>query len=149
MFTTSLISKRHVAKSLSWRFIGSLDTLLFAWLVTGSFSDGLNVSIITTFTKLLWYYLHEQVWFKSSMADSNKRHILKTFSWRLVGSVDTIFFAWLLTENPITSLKIGLFATISKMLLYFGHEKLWYKINFGLDQSIKNKRLAKQKFTKQ
>ena len=53
MFTTSLISKRHVAKSLSWRFIGSLDTLLFAWLVTGSFSDGLNVSIITTFTKLL------------------------------------------------------------------------------------------------
>ena len=83
------------------------------------------------------------------MADSNKRHILKTFSRRLVGSVDTIFFAWLLTENPITSLKIGLFATISKMLLYFGHEKLWYKINFGLDQSIKNKRLAKQKFTKQ
>ena len=145
MFATLKISKRHVAKSLSWRFIGSLDTLLFAWLVTGNFSAGLNVSLVTTITKLVWYYIHEQFWFKSSIADSNKRHLIKTFSWRFVGTIDTIIFAWLLTGNPLTGLKIGLFETLSKMLLYFGHEKLWYKINFGLDQRIKNKRLAKKK----
>jgi uncharacterized membrane protein len=139
------ISKRHIAKSLSWRLIGSLDTLVFAWLVTGSFSEGLNVSLLTTFTKLIWYYIHEQLWFKSSMADSNKRHIVKTFSWRLVGTVDTILFGWLLTGNPFLGLKIGLFETVSKMLLYFGHEKLWYKINYGLDRRIKAKRLAKLK----
>ena len=45
MFATLKISKRHVAKSLSWRVIGSLDTLLFAWLVTGNFSDGLNDNV--------------------------------------------------------------------------------------------------------
>ena len=139
------ISKRHIAKSLSWRLIGSLDTLVFAWLVTGSFSEGLNVSLLTTFTKLIWYYIHEQLWFKSSMVDSNKRHIVKTFSWRLVGTVDTILFGWLLTGNPFLGLKIGLFETVSKMLLYFGHEKLWYKINYGLDRRIKAKRLAKLK----
>ena len=92
MFATLKISKRHVAKSLSWRFIGSLDTLLFAWLVTGNFSDGLNVSLVTTITKLVWYYIHEQFWFKSSVADSNKRHIIKTFSWRFVGTIDTCCF---------------------------------------------------------
>jgi uncharacterized membrane protein len=139
------ISKRHIAKSLSWRLIGSLDTLVFAWLVTGSFSEGLNVSLLTTFTKLIWYYIHEQLWFKSSMEDSNKRHIVKTFSWRLVGTVDTILFGWLLTGNPFLGLKIGLFETVSKMLLYFGHEKLWYKINYGLDRRIKAKSLAKLK----
>ena len=105
------ISKRHVAKSLSWRFIGSLDTLLFAWLITGSFSEGLNVSLVTTFTKLIWYYLHEHVWFKSNMSDSNKRHIIKTFSWRLVGSLDTIIFGWIITiifhaQNTIAFLKL-------------------------------------------
>ena len=42
-------------------------------------------------------------------------------------------------------LKIGLFETISKMILYFGHEKLWYKINFGLDKRNKAKRLKKIK----
>ena len=46
LFKKLKISKRHVAKSLSWRVIGSLDTLLFAWLVTGNFSDGLNVSLV-------------------------------------------------------------------------------------------------------
>ena len=127
------LNKRHVAKSLSWRFIGSLDTLLFAWLVTGNFSYGLNVSLITTVTKLVWYYIHEQLWFKSSMADSIKRHIIKTVSWRFVGTIDTIVFGWIITGDPLIGLKIGLFFFFSKMLLYFGHEKLWYKINFGLD----------------
>ena len=137
------ISKRHVAKSLSWRLIGSIDTLLFAWLVTGSFYEGLNVSLLTTFTKLIWYYIHEQVWFRSSVKDSNKRHILKTFSWRFIGTLDTIIFGWFITGNPFIGLKIGLFETVSKMLLYFGHEKLWYKINYGLDLRNKGQRLKK------
>jgi uncharacterized membrane protein len=141
MFNKLKISKRHLAKSLTWRFIGSIDTLVFAWLVTGSIKEGLNVSLITTFTKLIWYYIHEQVWFKSSLADSNKRHIIKTFSWRFFGTIDTVVFAWLIIGNPLIGLKIGLFETVSKMLLYFGHEKLWYRINYGLDLRNKRKRL--------
>ena len=145
MFKKLKISRRHVAKSLSWRCIGTIDTFIFAWLITRDVTEGINLSGITTITKLVWYYFHEQIWFKSSITDSNKRHILKTFSWRLVGSLDTIIFAWLLTGNPLTGLKIGLFETVSKMLLYFGHEKLWYKINFGLDKRIKARRLDKLK----
>jgi uncharacterized membrane protein len=141
MFNKLKISKRHLAKSLTWRCIGSIDTLIFAWLVTGSVKEGLNVSLITTFTKLIWYYIHEQVWFKSSLADSNKRHIIKTFSWRFFGTIDTVVFGWLITGNPLIGLKIGLFETFSKMLLYFGHEKLWYKINYGLDKRNRSIRL--------
>ena len=140
------LSKRHILKSLSWRFIGTVDTFIFAFIITGDLNGGVKLSGITTITKLIWYYIHEQFWFKSSMADSNKRHIVKTFSWRFVGTIDTVLFGWILTGNPLIGLKIGLFETLSKMLLYFGHEKLWYKINFGLDQRIKNKRLAKKKF---
>ena len=139
------ISKRHVAKSLSWRFIGTIDTFIFAWLITGDVNEGINLSGITTITKIVWYYFHEQIWFKSSVKDSNKRHILKTLSWRLVGTLDTIIIALLLTGNPLTGLKIGLFETISKMILYFGHEKLWYKINFGLDIRNRAKLIKKNK----
>jgi uncharacterized membrane protein len=145
MFTKLKISKRHIAKSLTWRFIGSIDTLIFAWLITGNFNEGLNVSAITTITKVIWYYIHEQLWFKSSLTDSNKRHLLKTFSWRLVGTIDTVLFGWLITGNPLIGLKIGLFETVSKMVLYFWHEKLWYKINYGLNQRIKARRLVNLK----
>lgn len=139
------ISKRHIAKSLTWRLVGTIDTFVFAWLITGDFSNGISISGITTFTKLVWYYIHEHLWFNSSITDSNKRHILKTFTWRGVGTLDTVLFVWLITGNPFTGLKIGGIETVSKMLLYFGHEKLWYKINFGLDMRNKEKRLKKIK----
>ena len=139
------IFKRHIAKSFSWRLIGTLDTLVFSWLITGDLSEGLSISGITTFTKLVWYYIHERLWYNSLITNSNKRHILKTFSWRGIGTVDTIFFGWLITGNPMTGLKIGVIETLSKMLLYYGHEKLWYRINYGLDQRNILKQINKQK----
>ena len=137
------IFKRHIAKSLTWRLIGTLDTLVFSWLITGDLGEGLSISVFTTFTKLVWYYMHERLWYNSLITDSNKRHILKTFSWRGIGTVDTIFFGWLITGNPLTGLKIGVTETISKMLLYYGHEKLWYRINYGLDQRNRLKQINK------
>ena len=139
------IFKRHIAKSFSWRLIGTLDTLVFSWLITGDLSEGLSISGITTFTKLVWYYMHERLWYNSSIKDSNKRHIIKTFSWRGIGPIDTIFFGWLITGNPLTGLKIGVLETLSKMLLYYGHEKLWYRINYGLDERNRLKQINKQK----
>ena len=138
-------SKRHFAKSLSWRLIGTVDTLLFSSLITGDLSECISITGFTTFTKLVWYYIHERWWYNSSVSDSKKRHIIKTFSWRGIGTLDTIFFGWLITGNPFTGLKIGGFETVSKMLLYFGHEKLWYKINYGLDIRNKVKRIKKLK----
>ena len=36
------------------------------------------------------------------LKDSNKRHIIKTFSWRFIGTIDTFFLDGLLTGNPFT-----------------------------------------------
>ena len=88
---------------------------------------------------MLLYYFHERLWFRSKIKNSNKRHILKTFSWRFIGTLDTFTISWIITGNLFAGVKIGLIETISKMILYFCHEKLWYKINFGLDR--RNKRL--------
>ena len=137
------ISKRHLAKSISWRFIGTVDTFVFSWIITGDISEGLNLSGITTITKLIWYYIHERFWFNSTITNSNKRHLIKTFSWRGIGTIDTILFGWLITGNPLTGLKIGGIEMLSKMLLYYGHEKLWYKINYGLDQRNRLKQIDK------
>lgn len=139
------ISKRHLAKSISWRFIGTIDTFIFSWIITGEISEGISISGITTITKLIWYYIHERLWFKSTISNANKRHLIKTFSWRGIGTIDTILFSWLITGNPLTGLKIGVFETLSKMLLYYGHEKLWHRIDYGLDMPNKLKQFKKSK----
>ena len=136
-----ILSKRHIAKSITWRFIGTIDTFVFGWIITGDINEGLNLSGITTITKLIWYYLHERLWFKSFVVESNKRHLFKTISWRVIGTIDTVFFGWIVTGNPLAGLKIGVYESITKMILYFGHEKLWYRINYGLDLRNKRKRL--------
>lgn len=90
---------------------------------------------------MILYYGHERLWFKSAIKSSNKRHVLKTFSWRGIGTLDTIVLGWVITGNPLTGLKIGGAEVVTKMLLYYGHEKIWYRINYGLDQRQRKKRL--------
>lgn len=65
-------------------------------------------------------------------AVSYKRHIAKTITWRLVGTIDTIVLSWMVSGDPFIGLQIGAFEVISKMILYYLHERAWYKINFGL-----------------
>ena len=133
------ISKRHLAKTISWRTIGTLDTVLISYFVTGEISYGIKIGAFEIISKMLLYYFHERLWFRSKIKNSNKRHILKTFSWRFIGTLDTFTISWIITGNLFAGVKIGLIETISKMILYFWHEKLWYRINFGLNR--RNKRL--------
>lgn len=63
---------------------------------------------------------------------SVKRHIAKTITWRVVGTLDTIILAWIITGNPFTGVKIGGVELISKMILYYAHERVWYKSKFGI-----------------
>lgn len=129
------ILKRHLAKTISWRIIGTLDTLFFSWYLSGDIEKGISISAYTIITKMIWYFIHERVWFKSKVSNHNKRHIYKTFTWRFVGTLDTIIISWIILGDISIGLQIGLAETITKMILYFFHEKLWYRINFGLDSS--------------
>lgn len=60
------------------------------------------------------------------------RHLAKTVSWRIIGTIDTIVLGWLVTGDFKIGLSIGGFELITKMVLYFLHERIWYKIPFGV-----------------
>ncbi|MCY2686931.1 DUF2061 domain-containing protein [Salinimicrobium sp. TH3] len=130
--------KRHIAKTITWRIVGTLDTILLAWLISGNPSTGLKIGFAEVITKMVLYYLHERVWFhgefrtSSGKWNSRTRHIAKTVSWRIVGTMDTMLLAWIITGSPVTGLKIGLAEVVTKMLLYYLHERTWYKIDYGL-----------------
>ena len=70
---------------------------------------------------------------------SVKRHVAKTITWRIVGTLDTMVIGWLITGNPITGLKIGGIEMFTKMILYFIHERIWFKLNLGLPHRETNK----------
>jgi len=69
---------------------------------------------------------------------SLKRHIAKTLTWRIIGTIDTMVLGWLVSGDPIIGLTIGSFEVVTKMALYFIHERVWYKYDYGVKRENKN-----------
>lgn len=128
----SVLYKRHLVKTLTWRILGTLDTIIISLIITGNPLMGLKIGFVEVFTKMILYYFHERIWIRIPIQESRKRHLLKTFSWRFIGTLDTVLLSWIISGNPMTGLKIGGFEVITKMILYYVHERIWYRLNFGL-----------------
>mgnify|MGYP003128577441 FL=1 len=70
------------------------------------------------------------------MQVARKRHVLKTVSWRIIGTLDTMLLGWLISGDPMIGVKVGAVEVVTKMGLYYVHERLWYRSGIG----IKHKR---------
>jgi len=69
---------------------------------------------------------------------SRKRHLLKTITWRIIGTLDTMLIAWIISGDPMIGISIGGVELFTKMILYYLHERVWYKSNFGVDKKDKS-----------
>jgi uncharacterized membrane protein len=79
--------------------------------------------------RILQSRVKEQILAKGK--DHWKRSLVKTFSWRLVGTLDTILISYFLTDSVKIALSIGGIEMVTKMTLYFFHERIWNKIKWG------------------
>jgi uncharacterized membrane protein len=53
---------RSLVKAITWRIVGSLDTFVISWVVTGKLKYAGIILGVETFTKIAIYYGHEQFW---------------------------------------------------------------------------------------
>lgn len=69
-----------------------------------------------------------------------KRHILKTITWRIVGTLDTMLIGWLISGDPTIGLSIGGLELATKTLLYYLHERAWYRSDYGVTKQKSEKK---------
>lgn len=55
---------RSVTKALSWRLIGTLDTLIVSYILTGEIGLATSIASVDFLTKLILYFFHERIWNK-------------------------------------------------------------------------------------
>jgi uncharacterized membrane protein len=60
--------------------------------------------------------------------DSHRKSLLKAISWRLVGSADTFIISYVLTGQMMIAGSIATVEVITKILLYWVHERVWNKV---------------------
>ena len=64
---------------------------------------------------------------------SHKRHLAKAITWRIIASLTTALIAWAFGLPPKAIGGIFVADLIIKFLLYYAHERAWYKyIKYGV-----------------
>jgi uncharacterized membrane protein len=53
---------RSLAKTISWRITGTIDTFIISAIVTGKLTVAGSIAVTELFTKVLLYYFHERIW---------------------------------------------------------------------------------------
>lgn len=148
---------RSMAKAVSWRFVGTLDTFILSYLLisflgpligmeeTGSHASNLKtagyIAATEVVTKILLYYFHERAWARVAWnmidvpgrrrREGRRRSVAKTASWRILASLDTTLLAFIFTGHIGTALSIGGLEVVTKLLLYYFHERAWSRVGLG------------------
>ena len=120
---------RSVAKAVSWRVTGTLDTFVISWLITGTAALAGGIAATEVVTKVVLFYLHERAWNRvrwgRGRADAHRRSVAKAVSWRTIGTVDTFLISWLITGHAATAGGIAATEVLTKVVLFYLHERGW------------------------
>jgi uncharacterized membrane protein len=128
---------RSVTKGITWRITATMDTILLAFIVTGHFTVALKIGMVEVLTKIGLYYLHERMWNVipfgriHGVGPTHARSLVKGISWRFFGTVDTIVISFFITGMWISAFAIGGFELITKVVIYYVHERVWGRIKWG------------------
>lgn len=134
---------RSILKAATWRVAATTDTIFLSFLFTGSITSALAIGGLELFTKSALYYLHERAWLRavslwteedSSLHGSHRVSLLKAVSWRFFGFIDTAMLALIVTGSIGTSASIGGTEIITKIVIYYLHERIWARVQWGKRQ---------------
>jgi adenylylsulfate kinase len=69
--------------------------------------------------------------------ETHVRSLAKAISWRIVATLTTMLLVFVFTGNLVVSGGVGLTEFLSKILIYYVHERVWNTLNFGRVQKAK------------
>ena len=62
-----------------------------------------------------------------------KRSLVKTLTWRVLATTDTIIIARVITGSWTVGFGIASIEVVTKMVLYYLHERGWAALDWGLE----------------
>ena len=65
------------------------------------------------------------------MVATKKRSLVKTISWRIIATTDTFILAWLFTSDEVVAASIAGLEVVTKLILYYLHERGWSSLEWG------------------
>lgn len=63
--------------------------------------------------------------------EAHWRSLVKSISWRITGTMDTLVLSWIITGEFKFAISIASAEVITKIILFYLHERIWNKIKLG------------------
>ena len=63
--------------------------------------------------------------------DTHFRSVMKGISWRVLATMVTTIVVYLYSGELVAAAIVGSFDALAKIVLYWGHERLWQRITWG------------------
>ena len=67
-------SKRSLMKAISWRIIGTIDTFIISWIISGKAIIAGSIASVEVLTKVSIYWMHERAWNKLNWGKNDQRN---------------------------------------------------------------------------
>tara|TARA_B100001287_G_scaffold176431_1_gene148719 strand:- start:361 stop:600 length:240 start_codon:yes stop_codon:yes gene_type:complete len=68
------------------------------------------------------------------MKSKARRSLAKTLTWRVLATTDTFIISWFVTGTWTLAGAIAGIEVVTKMFLYYGHERLWNRIKWAKEK---------------
>lgn len=132
---------RSIIKVISWRILITISHVVNAFIVTGSLVMGLKIAGIALVINSILFWTHERIWNifswnrknhdKLKFSEGQPRSISKIISWRLLITTSNFVIPFIATGNWGQAALFTGMATITNMILYWAHERIWNQIKLG------------------
>lgn len=63
--------------------------------------------------------------------DTHKRSIAKTITFRIIATITTMILVLIFTGNLTLAGAVGALDLVSKLMIYYVHERVWDKFSWG------------------
>uniref|UniRef100_UPI004049FBF6 DUF2061 domain-containing protein n=1 Tax=Flavobacterium sp. TaxID=239 RepID=UPI004049FBF6 len=54
--------KVSALKAITWRIVGTIDTMIISYIMTGNIKIALSIGSFEVFSKMILYFFHERIW---------------------------------------------------------------------------------------
>jgi len=133
--------KRSIIKTVTIRVLFSLSHLVNGFIVSGSWVIGAQILGIAAVVNMLLHWGHERAWDwvqwnrkpgnNSMFQDGQPRTISKSITWRILITINNFLIPYITTGSWQTAVAFLTIATVMNVVIYYVHERVWNKINWG------------------
>lgn len=132
---------RSITKLLSWRVSVTVSHLINGFIVSGLWTIGAQIAGFAVFINMFLFWAHERIWnfvgwnrVPNNMRifeDGYPRTIGKSITWRILISFSNFLIPYFATGSWKQAAAFLGIATITNIILYYAHERVWNMLSFG------------------